>query len=285
MAIDLSKLVYANSQSPYIDAFAKLKSSLQAQRNTDVARMNANQKTDLQKSNAGYNNTASQNYINYMQAQRRLPNELNALGIRGGASESSLIRLGTNYGSNVASNEAARQNALAAIREAYAKQIGDYDRDLSERLASAEATARQNEITWEREQVDKDLERFSGAIEGLYKKKSSYQALIKKLQESNDPNKAYKIMLARRAMNQLNTSSSSGGGGGGGSSRSYGGGGYSSGGSSGGGGSSSSSSSSNSNPVSNAISSSTSILRKIAEDAIKANNKRSSNAPRYGATR
>ena len=182
------------------------------------------------KSNAGYDNTARQNYINYMQAQKRLPSQLNAMGIRGGATESSLIRLGTNYGTNVASNESARQGALDAIRQAYAQQIADYNKDLNERLAQAQATAEQNQINWEREQIDKDLQRFSGVIEGLYNNRSDYQKLIDQLKASKDPNKEYKIMLATRAMNQIASSGGGGGGGGGYSrSRSYGGGGYSSG--------------------------------------------------------
>lgn len=212
--------------SNYTDIYNELAKNYRAQRETDVARMNQNQAADIAKSNAGYDQSAKQNYINYMQAQKQLPSQLNNLGIRGGATESSLIRLGTNYGSNVAANEAARQTALSDIRKAYAQQIADYDADLNNRLYQAEASAKENQLKWEQEQADKDLERFSAAIEGLYTKKSSYKKLIEKLKKSNDPNKAYKIMLARRAMNQLNSSSGGGGGGYGGGRRSYGGGSY-----------------------------------------------------------
>ena len=229
MAIDWSKLVYTQTATPYLDSYNKLANAYNQQAQTDVANMETRREADLTKSSAGYDNTARQNYINYMQAQKRLPSQLNALGIRGGASESSLIRLGTNYGTNVATNEGARQNAADSIRQAYAQQISDYNKDLNERLAQAEATAEQNQINWEREQLDKDLQYFSSAIEGLYKKRSDYQALIKQLQASNDPNKDYKIMLATRAMNMIAAS----GGGGGGGGRSYGGGGYSGGGSGG----------------------------------------------------
>lgn len=226
MAIDWSKLVYTNTSTPYLDSYKKLANQYNEQAKTDIANMNTRQTEDLNKSNAGYDNTARQNYINYMQAQKKLPSQLNAMGIRGGASESSLVRLGTNYGTNVASNETARQTAANDIRNAYAQQIADYNKSLNERLAQAEATAQQNQIQWERERLEKDLQYFSGAIEGLYKDKSSYQKLIDQLKASKDPNKDYKIMLATRAMNML--SSSGGGGGGGGSrgySRSYGGGG------------------------------------------------------------
>lgn len=233
MATDWSKYIYTQSATPYMDAYNTLANQYREQAKTDIANIEGRRDADLNKSNAQYDSTAKQNYINYMQAQKKLPSQLNALGIRGGASESSAIRLNTNYGSNVASNEAARNSAADSIRSAYAQQIEDYNKDLNERLAQAEATAKQNQLTFEREQLDKDLERFSGAIEGLYKSKSGYKKLIEQLKASNDPNKEYKIMLARRAMNMLG-----GGGSGGGGGRSYGGyGGYSSYGGSGGGGS------------------------------------------------
>lgn len=220
MATDWSKYIYTQSATPYMDAYNTLANQYREQAKTDIANIEGRRDADLNKSKAQYDSTAKQNYINYMQAQKKLPSQLNALGIRGGASESSAIRLNTNYGTNVASNEAARNSAADSIRSAYAQQIEDYNKDLNERLAQAEATARQNQLAFEREQMDKDLERFSGAIEGLYKSKDGYKKLIKQLQASNDPNKEYKIMLARRAMNML------GGGGGGGGGRSYGGGGY-----------------------------------------------------------
>ena len=252
MATDWSKYIYTQTATPYMDAYNNLANQYREQAKTDIANIEGRRDADLNKSKAQYDSTAKQNYINYMQAQKKLPSQLNALGIRGGASESSAIRLNTNYGSNVASNEAARNSAADSIRSAYAQQIEDYNKDLNERLAQAEATARQNQLTFEREQLDKDLERFSGAIEGLYKSKSGYKKLIEQLQKSNDPNKEYKIMLARRAMNMLG-----GGGSGSGGGRSYGGGGYSSSYSSSGGGSSS---------VSNAGS----ILANTARSVVKA---------------
>lgn len=221
MATDWSKYIYTQTATPYMDAYNNLANQYREQAKTDIANIEGRRDADLNKSKAQYDSTAKQNYINYMQAQKKLPSQLNALGIRGGASESSAIRLNTNYGSNVASNEAARNSAADSIRNAYAQQIEDYNKDLNERLAQAEATARQNQLTFEREQMDKDLERFSGVIEGLYKSKSGYKKLIEQLKASNDPNKEYKIMLARRAMNMLG-----GGGSGGGGGRSYGGGGY-----------------------------------------------------------
>lgn len=214
--------IYANKATPYADMYKTQEQAIRAQNAQDVAQMNQRRDADLAKSSAGYDNTARQNWVNYMQAQKRLPSELNALGVRGGATESSLIRLGTNYGSNVAANEAARQTAANDIRNAYANQIYEANANMNNKLTEMRAAAEQNQLNWEKEQMDKDLERFSGVIEGLYTKKSSYKKLIEKLKKSSDPNKSYKIMLAKRAMNQLKESSGSGGSGGSGR-RSYGG--------------------------------------------------------------
>lgn len=238
-------LVYTKGATPYMDSYAETEKQLAAARTKYLSdqsalrdayrtQINNEQTGALNKSNAEYDNTAKQNYINYMQAQKKLPSQLNALGIRGGASESSLIRMGSSYGQNVANNESARASALADIREAYAKQLSDYDADYSSRLsdydqdyygklATAKATALQNQITWEREAQQKDLEYFSGVIDGLYKSKDSYKNLIAQLRASNDPNKEYKILLATKAMNNLEDGGSSGGGGGGSSYRSSGG--------------------------------------------------------------
>lgn len=224
MAVNPEKFVYSNTQTPYMDTYKTWANQQKKQRQADIAQMNKNREADVAKSNASYESAGRQNYINYMQAQKRLPDELNSMGIRGGASESSLIRLGTNYGSNVAANNQARISAENDIRNAYAQQLADYQRTYRERLSDAQKTARENQLTWEQHQVERDLEQFSSVIEGLYKSKKGYQKLIKRLKASNDPNKKMKIMLARRAMNMLGGNGGSGGGGGG--SRYGGGGGY-----------------------------------------------------------
>lgn len=225
MAIDWSKWIYTKTATPYLDAYKQTESSERARANEDIANINTRRDEDLTKSSAGYDNTARQNWVNYMQAQKRLPSQLNSMGIRGGASESSLLRLGTNYGSNVAANEAARNKAAEDIRSAYAQQVRDRNSELEQTLSTAQAAARENQLKWENEQKEKDLQYFSGAIEGLYKSRKGYKKLIEQLRKSKDPNKDVKIMLATRAMNMLGGGGGGGGGGrrGGGYGGSYGG--------------------------------------------------------------
>lgn len=228
MAVNYDKFIYKNSGTPYIDSFNTYKAGLQKRKATEVAQINERQNQAIADSNKTYDANARQNYINYMQNRKALPSQLNSLGIRGGASESSLLRLGTTYGQNVASNEAARGTAQDALRQTYAQQIQELNNNYNQQISDAQATAQQNQMKWEEEQLDKDLQRFSGAIQGLYKSRDSYKKLIEKLKASNDPNKDVKIMLARQAMNQLEDEGGSGGGGGRrrGGGRSYGGSGY-----------------------------------------------------------
>lgn len=233
MAIDPNNLIYVTQKNPYETAYEKQKQQHNAVRDAYKKQLDTDRDNQLAATNAQYDNSARANYLRYMQQRKNIPSELNALGINGGASESSLIRLGTNYGNAVANNEAGRNSDLDALRQTYINKKAAYDEQMDKELNQMYDTAVQNQMTWEREQLDKDLERFSGAITGLYRTTGEYQDLINQLQKSNDPNKEYKIMLARQAMNALakeleeQTRSS---GGGGGYSRSYGGyGGYGSG--------------------------------------------------------
>ena len=147
-----STFAYANSKTPYIDMYGDYKKEQQGIRDAFRKQLETDRSAAETSSNAEYDNAARQNYINYMQARKRLPSELNALGIRGGASESSALRLGTNYGSNVASNEASRNSALAAIRQQYEDKLAQYDEEWDNKLQQAYLTAIENQLKWEQEQ-------------------------------------------------------------------------------------------------------------------------------------
>lgn len=127
-------------------------------RDAYLQNMATKEATAKQQSNAQYDQNAKTNYINYMRAQKNLPEQLNSLGIRGGASESSLIRMGANYGTNVANNEAARAQALDSIAQQYADAINDYEMQYRQALLSRD-DAKANQIasyldSWNKELSD-----------------------------------------------------------------------------------------------------------------------------------
>ena len=144
--------VFADSKTPYIDMYNNYRNEQQNIRDAYRKQLEADRTAAEASSNAEYDNAARQNYINYMQARKSLPSQLNALGIRGGASESSALRLGTNYGSNVASNEASRNAALAALRQQYEDKLASYDEEWDNKLQQAYLTAIENQLKWEQEQ-------------------------------------------------------------------------------------------------------------------------------------
>lgn len=141
----------AKLREQYLKGQADLRDAWRTQqagnRQTFLDTQDKSRESDIARSNEGYDKSAKQNYINYMQALKGLASQLNALGVRGGASESAAIRMNSNYGTNVANNEASRQQALAALRQQYEKAVADYelayqqglfdyDQDYSSRLAS-----------------------------------------------------------------------------------------------------------------------------------------------------
>ena len=65
--------------------------------------------------NAAYDDMAREAYINSRQNEMNLPQQLAAQGITGGAAESTLLGLATNYENNLYDNEKSRQNQLASI--------------------------------------------------------------------------------------------------------------------------------------------------------------------------
>ena len=65
--------------------------------------------------NQAYDDMAREAYINSRQNEMALPQQLAAQGITGGAAESTLLGLATNYENNLYDNEKSRQNQLASI--------------------------------------------------------------------------------------------------------------------------------------------------------------------------
>lgn len=249
---------FMSGGSPYAEIYNQYAKQQTNLRDAFIKQLESNKATDTSKTNANYDNTAKQNYIKYMQQSRQLPESLNALGVNGGAAESSLIRLKTNYGNNIATNEANRNSAVNDINNNYANKLATYDEEFQNKLNSAYLTQMENQRKWEQEQREKDLQYFANSISGRFKTAAEYQNLINQLSASSDPNKEYKIALAQQAMNAL---AAAGGGGSGGYSRGrsysrgrYGGSGY--------GGNSSSGSGNSSAAVASALANVTNLLVK-----------------------
>lgn len=186
--------------------------------------------------NANYDNNARQAYVDYMRKQRALPSQLQSLGVRGGATESGLLNLYSNYGSSHAANEQQRAADLTKNQlsrdDAYNAYYSDWKNDLDNQWQ----VAYNNQMN----EYNNEITRFSSSVAQYPSTKAGYQAYqqwIANLEASADPLKDIKVALVRQQMAaQFPDGSPSSGGGSGSKSKSKSSGGYSSRGTSGGGG-------------------------------------------------
>lgn len=86
--------------------------SLEEQRRALLAATLAQNEAAQQSANSEYDELARQAYILKRQQETALPQQLAALGISGGGSETANLQLAANYQNNLNSNEQARQQAL-----------------------------------------------------------------------------------------------------------------------------------------------------------------------------
>lgn len=223
------------SQGGYIEAY----NQYAAAKEQDLARRKQELDDTLAQNNkttnANYDNSARQAYVDYMRKQRALPSQLQALGVRGGATESGLLNLYNNYGSSHAANEQQRMadltNNQLSRDDAYNAYYSDWKNDLDNQWQ----VAYNNQMN----EYNNEITRFSSSVAQYPSTKAGYQAYqqwIANLEASADPLKDIKVALVRQQMAAQFPDGvpSSGGSKGGGSSKRSGG--SSSGGNSGGGG-------------------------------------------------
>ena len=91
--------------------------------------------------NQTYDKNATQNYTDYMMSTKNLPQQLRALGLSGGASETSLMGAEANYQNALNENELARANALNQNNLAYATNEAEYGTNMAQIYATIQQSA------------------------------------------------------------------------------------------------------------------------------------------------
>lgn len=109
-----------------------------------------------QSTSSNYDSAAAGNYVNYMKQQNALGEQLAAQGIRGGASESALARIGNNYAQNQGNTTAQRYGALSQLQNSYDTNIANMrsameDNILANRLAMEQAQLQYEDTLAQRE--------------------------------------------------------------------------------------------------------------------------------------
>lgn len=109
--------------------YNEMAESLAEQRKALLSAALAQNRTEQEKANGNYDELARQAYILKRQNENALPQQLAAMGISGGSSESANLALAANYENSLASNEQARQQALRdyALQALQARTQADSD--------------------------------------------------------------------------------------------------------------------------------------------------------------
>ena len=91
--------------------------------------------------NQTYDKNATQNYTDYMMSTKNLPQQLRALGLSGGASETSLMGAEANYQNALNENELSRANALNQNNLSYATNEAEYGTNMAQIYSTLQQSA------------------------------------------------------------------------------------------------------------------------------------------------
>lgn len=171
--------------------YAKAFSDYSKQRNTEADRA-------IAKTNTQYDTAQRGNYINYMQNQRELPEQLAAQGITGGASETSLLRARTNYENNYNNTERSRGADIGAIRSNLADALNTYRMTADQNMNDEITQNRQLRANYERQLQQEAEQRFANTISG-YDSIGDIDRTISAIQKSGKDTWRIAYLRARRA--------------------------------------------------------------------------------------
>ena len=187
------------AQGGYIKAYNQYETDRKTQLDATQQQLDKTLAQNNATTNANYDNSARQAYVDYMRKQRALPSQLQALGVRGGATESGLLNLYNNYGvehaANVQQRAAELGNNQNSRDDAYNSAYQAYLADLNEQKQKAIA----NQIN----EYNNEITRFSSSVAQYPTTQAGYEAYqkwINNMAASNDPLKDIKVALIRQQM-------------------------------------------------------------------------------------
>lgn len=198
--------------------YAKALADYTNQRNSEADRARATVNNDV-------NNTQRQNYVQYMENKRDLPQMLARQGITGGASETSALRAQTNYENLYNNAENTRSARLGEINNNLADNLNTYRMTADQNMNDEIAQNRQLRANYEKQLQQEAEQRFANTISG-YDNISEIDSLIKSISKKGVDTWRIPYLRARRAelaaaLAEQQAAASSGGGGGGYSGYSY----------------------------------------------------------------
>ena len=162
-----------------ISPIQQMYANMQSQQN--AALQNAN-KLNQEQINSNYDNSAREYYRLYKTQQKQLPETLSRLGVTGGASESSQLKLLNSYSDNLYKNESARNNQLAGVNADYNNQIAENSINAANTMANSYLQLAQQQLAYKRQ--DEQAEKEAKAEAQAAAEKSSLVSRNNKVREN-----------------------------------------------------------------------------------------------------
>ena len=162
-----------------ISPIQQMYANMQSQQN--AALQNAN-KLNQEHINSNYDNSAREYYRLYKTQQKQLPETLSRLGVTGGASESSQLKLLNSYSDNLYKNESARNNQLAGVNADYNNQIAENSINAANTMANSYLQLAQQQLAYKRQ--DEQAEKEAKAEAQAAAEKSSLVSRNNKVREN-----------------------------------------------------------------------------------------------------
>lgn len=162
-----------------ISPIQQMYANMQSQQN--AALQNAN-KLNQEQINSNYDNSAREYYRLYKTQQKQLPETLSRLGVTGGASESSQLKLLNSYSDNLYKNQSARNNQLAGVNADYNNQIAENSINAANTMANSYLQLAQQQLSYKRQ--DEQAEKEAKAEAQAAAEKSSLVSRNNKVREN-----------------------------------------------------------------------------------------------------
>lgn len=190
------------------DKYAKALADYTNQRNAEADRARA-------ETNSNYDNTQRQNYVQYMENRRDLPEQMARMGVSGGgASETSALRAQTNYENLYNNTERSRNSDIGKINNALSDQLNTYRMTADQNMNDEIAQNRQLRANYEKQLQQEAEQRFANTISG-YDSISGIDSEIARISRSGVDLWRIPYLRARRAeLAAAQAAAYSGGGGG-----------------------------------------------------------------------
>lgn len=138
----------ATSATPYLDIAKAYEDKARQNLANQEAVMKQQLAASKQSTAANYDSAAAGNYINYMKQRNALGEQLASQGVRGGASESAMARIGNNYALNQGNTNAQRYAAYGQLQNTYDTNLANMRQSAEENIANNNMALQQSQVQY-----------------------------------------------------------------------------------------------------------------------------------------